>query len=353
MPAFHSLKVAEVRRETPDCVSVAFEIPEDASIFRNFLAGQYLTLRTAIDGEDIRRPYSICSSPIEGTLRVAIKKIPGGKFSTYANERLKAGDTLEVLPPSGNFHVPIDPNHKKRYIAFAAGSGITPVLSILREILVREPNSSFTLFYGNRTTESIIFREALEGLKNKYLQRFSLFHILSREDQGSDLLSGRIDLAKLPLIFPGLIDPLLQDEYFLCGPLEMVQVLRQYLESAGVDDRCIHHELFNAGPQPFREESTTENSKETEVNIRLDGNSFRFTMKDSRQALLDAALLAGADLPFSCKGGVCCTCKAKLLNGEVEMHLNYALEPAEVEAGYILTCQAYPLSEKINVDFDQ
>ena len=357
MIKFHRLKVKEVRRETADCVSVAFEVPDAYAPSYQFHAGQYLTLRTEIEGEEVRRSYSICSSPGEGELRVAIKKIPGGKFSSFANDQLQPGDLLDVMTPTGNFHVPFDATHKKQYIAFAAGSGITPVISILKTILAKEPGSTFLLFYGNRTTDSIIFREELEGLKNRYLGRFSLFHVLSREDTGSDLLSGRIDPAKMPLIFSRIADIREADDFFLCGPAEMVTGLRDYLENTGVERKKIHIELFHAGTeQPLASNPTQSHTVpglQTQVRIQLDGNVLYFNMKGQEQTLLDVALAAGADLPFSCKGGVCCTCKAKVLEGKVEMALNYALEPEEVEAGYILTCQARPLTDILNIDFDQ
>lgn len=357
MPIFHALKVKAVCRETSDCVSVAFEVPESLAASYRFQAGQYLTLRTTLGGEEVRRPYSICSSPSEDGLKVAIKHIPGGKFSTFANKQLRAGDILEVMTPMGDFHVPIAASNQKRYVAFAAGSGITPVISIIKESLLRETGSTFTLFYGNRTTDAIIFRETLEGLKNKYLHRFSLFHILSREDQGNDLLSGRIDRSRLSLIFSRLIKAREVDEYLLCGPLGMVQELKVFLKNAGVEGDKIHIELFNAGQEAEVQEkggpSEAGTDGETQVSIRLDGNILNFTMASRRQSLLDAAMTAGADLPFSCKGGVCCTCKARILEGAAEMKLNYALEPEEVKAGYILTCQARPTTNRISIDFDQ
>lgn len=357
MPIFHTLSVKSVCRETADCVSVAFEVPEGLAASYRFQPGQYLTLRINLDGEEVRRPYSICSCPSEGELKVAIKQIPGGKFSTFANQRLRPGDLLEVMTPMGDFHVPITASNQKHYVAFAAGSGITPVISIIKEILLREPGSTFALFYGNRTTETIIFRESLEGLKNKYLDRFALFHILSREEQGSDLFTGRIDGAKLARIFSGLIGAHTVDEYFLCGPVGMVQELKVFLKHAGVARNKIHVELFSAGPEAVAQENISRTETDTigeiQVRIRLDGNVLNFTMASRQKSLLDAALAAGADLPFSCKGGVCCTCKARVLEGSAEMKLNYALEPEEVKAGYILTCQAHPTSSGISIDFDQ
>ncbi len=356
MPKFHTLTVREIRREAPGCVSVAFNIPAEVREEYFFRAGQYLTLRTNLDGEDIRRSYSICSSPEEGELRVAIKQMPGGKFSTFANEQLREGAALEVMTPMGNFHTPIDPGCRKSYVAFAVGSGITPVISLLKALLAGEPQSAFTLFYGNRTTETIIFREALEGLKNQYLDRMGLFHILSREDQGSDLLTGRIDEAKCAAIFSRLIDPAEVDEFFLCGPETMIHTIREHLESLGVERKRIHFELFTTGLSPEHRQKPAWQAEgpsiQSNVIIRLDGNTFQFAMPSQGETILDAALKAGADLPFACKGGVCCTCKAKLLEGSADMEVNYALEPDELEAGYILTCQSHPRTGTIIVDFD-
>lgn len=356
MPKFHTLTVKDIRRETGDCVSIAFDVPDGLREEYQFLAGQYLTLRTELNGEDLRRSYSICSSPLDGELRVAIKQIPGGKFSSFANAGLQPGQALQVMTPMGNFHTPLDPAKAKHYVAFAAGSGITPVISLLKTVLRAEPKSAFTLFYGNRTTDSIIFREELEGLKNTYLHRLTLHHILSREDQGSDLLSGRIDAAKCARIFSRLIDPADVDEYFLCGPETMIHSVREYLEAAGVERKHIHFELFTTGLSPEHRQKTAwagaGAASRAQVAIRLDGNTFRFEMDGGRDTILEAALRAGADLPFACKGGVCCTCRAKLLEGEAEMEVNYALEPDELEAGYILTCQAHPKSPEVFVDFD-
>ena len=356
MPKFHTLRIKEIRREAPGCVSVAFDVPEEARGEYLFQAGQYLTLRTELNGEDIRRSYSICSSPGENELRVAIKQLPGGTFSTFANERLKEGTTLEVMTPMGNFHTPIHPDHCKNYVAFAVGSGITPVISLMKAILEGEPQSVFTLFYGNRTTESILFREALEGLKNRYLNRLGLFHILSREDQGSDLLSGRIDEAKCATIFSRLINPAEVDECFLCGPEAMIHSIREQLASLGVDRKRIHFELFTTGLSTERRQKPVWQGEgpaiQSSVTIRLDGNTFRFGMPSHGETLLEAALKAGADLPFACKGGVCCTCKAKLLEGAADMEVNYALEPDELEAGYILACQAHPKTATLIIDFD-
>jgi len=355
MPRFHSLKIKEVRRETEDCVSVAFEVPEALKPEYRFIQGQHLTLKTQLGGEEVRRSYSICASPFDDTLRVAIKKLEGGLFSTYANEKLKAGDTLDVMTPMGRFFTELGPAQAKHYVAFAAGSGITPVLSIMKAVLQKEPKSEFTLFYGNRRADSIIFHEEIEGLKNEHMGRLSVFHILSREQQGSELLSGRIDADKCSAFCDKLIGPLEVDEYFLCGPEPMIHAIRDTLAGLGVDKKKIHSELFIAGlngkAQAKKERAETE-SVRANIRITLDGNSFEFPLSSGKDTILEAALRAGANLPFACKGGVCCTCRAKLVEGEVEMAANYALEPEEVEAGYILACQSHPKTGRVVVDFD-
>jgi len=359
MSRFHSLQIAEVRHETPDCVSVAFQVPKDQMDHYQFTQGQYLTLKTEIDGEEVRRSYSICASPFDQELRVAIKKVPGGKFSTFANEKLQAGDSLEVMPPMGNFFTKLDSAHQKHYLGFAAGSGITPILSIVKTVLKTEPQSHFTLFYGNRTVESIIFREALEALKNEYLDRLTIHYLLSREHPGSDLFYGRIDAQKCGVFFDRLIDTSTVDEVFLCGPETMIEAVKSSLTLQGVPKKNIHFELFFSASAEkakqqridiIQEDDSPESA--TEVTILIDGNRQEFQMPNSRKSILDGAIEAGADLPYSCKGGVCSTCRARLMEGEVDMPINYALEEDELAAGYILTCQAHPKSDKIYVDFD-
>ncbi len=355
MARFHKLKIKEVRPETEECVSVALELPEELTEGFQFIPGQYLTFRTNIAGEEVRRSYSICTSPEEKDLRVAIKKVPQGRFSTYANEQLQAGDELEVMSPMGNFLANPDPLAEKHYLAFAAGSGITPIMAILKSVLAQEPKSNFTLFYGNRQSESIIFREELEGLKNQYLGRLSIHHLLSREQMGSDLFYGRIDAEKCRTFFEKLIDLKEVDEVFLCGPEGMIHTVSEELRKRGVSNEQIHFELFTTanGVSPVRKKFSESNSKEaTEVRIQLDGEILEFSVENREIPLLDAALRAGADLPYSCKGGVCSTCRAKLEEGEVKMLVNYALEPDELEAGYILSCQALPITDKIAINFD-
>lgn len=350
---FHSLKVREVRRETPDTVSVAFDVPASQCPSFLFKQGQYLTLKTMIGGEEVRRSYSICTGVHDQDLRVAVKKVDGGLFSTWANEHLKAGDTLEVMPPQGNFFTELDPANEKLYVAFAAGSGITPVMSILRSTLETEPRSRFVLFYGNRSFDYIIFREQLEELKNRYPERLSVHHVLSRESLGSDLFQGRITGDKCERYGKVFFTPAEVDAFFLCGPEEMVFEVKDTLLRLGANPKSVHFELFNTTSGKAKPAATSvKEAFEASITVIQDGAEFDFKLPSDGSTLLDAAMRAGADLPFSCKGGVCSTCKAKILEGKVEMNVNYGLEPDEVEAGYVLTCQAHPVSKRVVVSFD-
>ncbi len=353
---FEQLRVKEVRKETDDCVSIAFEIPAQLQEQFQFIQGQHIILRTMINGEDVRRSYSICSSPMENELRVAVKKVPQGLFSTYANEQLKAGDRLDVMPPMGKFFTPLQTEHQKNYVGFAAGSGITPLLSIISTTLQTEPKSSFTLVYGNRNRHSIIFREALEALKNKYINRFRLIHILSREKTDTVLNAGRIDTEKCHSLFEKTIHLSQTDDFFLCGPEEMIFSVKAVLEEKGVAKKNIHFELFTTPGQDQKNKSVqniiTDDQPKSRITVKLDGISFDFDLAQNGAAILDAALKQGADLPYACKGGVCCTCRAKLVEGIVDMDVHYGLEPDEIEQGFILTCQSHPRSEKVIVDFD-
>lgn len=352
---FHTLKVKQVKKETPDCVSIAFDIPEDLQKEFEFAHGQNITIKKNVEGEEIRRSYSICSSPFENELRVAVKKVEGGKFSCFANHELKTGDELEVLPPTGKFNTKLQTTNHKQYLAFAAGSGITPVLSIIKTTLQTEPHSSFTLVYGNRSRGSIIFFETLEGLKNKYVKRFNFINILSREKTDAPVNFGRINEAKL-IELSRLIDYKNTDEFFICGPEEMIFCVKDFLEKQDIDKKKIHFELFTTpGQKKVKVQSTVykESGPKSKITVKLDGRSFDFDLSfNSDTSILDAALQQGADLPFACKGGVCCTCKAKLLEGEVDMDVNWGLEHEEVEQGYILTCQSHPKTETVVVDFD-
>lgn len=354
---FHSLRVKDIRRETNDCVSVLFDVPAELNQAFLFVQGQSLTLKTIINNEEVRRSYSICSSPYDNQLRVAIKKVEGGLFSTFANSDLKPGDVLEIMQPSGRFYTPLNPANKKHYVAFAAGSGITPVLSLIKTTLQAEPQSDFTLVYGNRSRSSIIFFEELEALKNRYMQRFNLVHILSRERTDADLNFGRITGDKLQEL-SGLIDYSTVDEFFLCGPEEMIFCTKEFLEACGIDKKKIHFELFTTQGQkvavsPNPGSSTGDLSANCNITIILDGRSITFNQPlGSDTTILDAALKQRADLPYACKGGMCCTCKAKLIEGEVNMDVHWGLEEDEINEGFILTCQSHPKTEKVIIDFD-
>jgi ring-1,2-phenylacetyl-CoA epoxidase subunit PaaE len=353
---FHKLKVKEVKMETPGCVSIEFDVPENLQGEFVFEQGQNITIKKEIDGEELRRSYSICSAPFENELRVAVKQVDGGKFSTFANTVLKAGDELEVLPPTGKFNCKLQATNHKQYLAFAAGSGITPVISIIKTTLHAEPESSFTLVFGNRGRHSIIFFEELEALKNKYLNRFNFINILSREKTEAPINSGRINNGKLTAL-QKLIDYKNIDEFFICGPEEMIFCVKDFLEQTGIEKNKIHFELFTTPGEKKtitgnRKPANEETGPASKITVKLDGRSFDFDLGFNAENILDAALKQGADLPYACKGGVCCTCKAKLIEGEVEMDVNWGLEHEEVEQGYILTCQSHPVTEKVVVDFD-
>jgi len=356
---FHSLKVKDVRPETADCVSVALEIPEALASDFTFAPGHNLTFRRGEGDAEIRRSYSICAGPNDCELRVAIKKVEQGKFSTYANAELKAGDMVEVMPPMGNFIVKGKEVKHKNYLAVVAGTGITPVMSIMKSVLEGDAEASFTLVYGNKSRGTIIFREAIEALKNKYMQRLRVYHVLSRESMDVPLFNGRITAEKCKQLCEKLIDINSIDEAFICGPEEMILSVRQQLVDMGLDSAQVHMELFTSPDQPkathdkWVKEHAADSGKMSKVSITLDGTTFEMDLAYNGDSILDAALKVGADLPFACKGGVCCTCRAKVTSGEVEMEVNYALEPDEVKKGFVLTCQSHPRSERVVVDFDQ
>lgn len=359
MPTFNALKISHIRKETDDTVSIAFTVPEELQDQYRFIQGQYLTLKTLIGGEDIRRSYSICSGLFDNELRVAIKKIKGGLFSQFANQILSEGDKIDVMTPMGNFFTPLDVDHEKHYVGFAAGSGITPLMAIIKTILVFEPKSSFTLVYGNRTRKSIIFRDDLLALKNLHMDRFNLINILSREEVDNPLFTGRINGEKASEIMDSLIPASGADEVYLCGPEEMINDVKNSLLGKNIAKEKIHFELFTSpsvGKETAKsreEASGTDSAKDSQITVIMDGAEMSFELGASGDSILDAALAQGGDLPFACKGGVCCTCRAKLIKGKVTMTANYSLEEDEVEAGFILTCQSHPLSEKIIIDFDQ
>ncbi|TDP58343.1 1,2-phenylacetyl-CoA epoxidase subunit PaaE [Flavobacterium dankookense] len=355
MSKFHSIKIADIYKETKDCSVLSFEIPNDLKEEFQYKQGQHLTLRSIINGQDTRRSYSLCSSPIENTWKIAVKKINGGLFSTFVNDTLKKGDTIEVMAPNGEFNVAINSQKPKNYIVFAAGSGITPILSIIKTHLISEPNSTFKLFYLNRTVKSIIFKEEIEQLKNTYFDRFEIFHFLTKEHRSIELLNGRFTKEKLQVLTKNIIDIPSTDECFICGPEQMIFLIRDELVAAGLDKNKIHYELFTSGiteEDKARMAKIVEKKVEgTDVTIIDGGKEFHFVMDDDFDNILDGALAAGADLPFACKGGVCSTCKCKVVSGTVEMKINYALDENEVAKGLVLSCQAVPTSEKVVVDF--
>lgn len=358
MPRFYPLKVLDVRKETRDAVVVTLDFPENDPDAFNFVQGQYLTFRRDFDGEELRRSYSICAGRDDGILRVAIKRVDGGAFSTWANEELVPGDVIEAMPPRGRFYTPLDPAAKKHYLGFAAGSGITPLLSIIKTTLAREVYSQFTLVYVNRGMNSIMFREELEDLKNTYLGRLSIIHILTRETLDIELFSGRIDAEKMEQLFKYWVDAKSADTAFICGPEPMMLTIAQSLRDHGIPNEQIKFELFaSAQPGRAKKPAVSRDKAASEavcaVSVTLDGTVRAFEMPKDGTAVLDAALANALDAPFSCKAGVCSTCRAKVLEGEVEMNANHALEDYEVQAGYVLTCQSLPLTDRLELSYDE
>jgi ring-1,2-phenylacetyl-CoA epoxidase subunit PaaE len=351
---FHPLRVADLEQLTDDAVAITFEVPEELRDAYRFTPGQHLTLRTVLDGEEVRRSYSICSPPSTGRLRVAVKRLEGGVFSGHAATGLEAGDVLDVMTPAGRFGVALDPTNGKHYAAVVAGSGITPVMSVLGAVLQDEPDSRFTLVYGNRDTSSVMFLEELADYKNRYPDRLHLVHVLSREPQDAELLHGRIDEAKLHQLLDTLVRPEDVDEWLLCGPFAMVQQVHATLVDRGVPKPDIHLELFHVeGETPRMPRRVTDDGEESgsEVTVRLGGRTTTFAMPPEG-SVLDATLAVRNDAPFACKGGVCGTCRCKLVDGKVEMARNYALEQSELDAGFVLACQSVPTTPTVVLDFD-
>jgi ring-1,2-phenylacetyl-CoA epoxidase subunit PaaE len=352
-PSFHVLTISDVRRETPDAVSLAFALPEQLRTAYRYTPGQYLTLRATIDGEDVRRSYSVCSGLDDGELRIVIKRLAGGAFSNWANEHLRVGDTLSVMTPDGRFGVPIETDSPRTLVAFAAGSGITPVMAILKSVLNREVGRCF-LFYGNRSTADIIFREQLEDLKDRYLARLSVFHVLSREQQDIAMLNGHLDAAKVGVLMRLVAPVATVDQAFICGPQPMIEGLETALAGLGMARERVHVERFTPGigGRPRAVVVPPTSQPKAIATVISEGARFDFPVAHG-EAIIDAAIRAGRSLPYSCKGGMCCTCRAKLVEGKVEMAANYSLEPWETEAGYVLTCQSHPVSERVVIDYDQ
>jgi ring-1,2-phenylacetyl-CoA epoxidase subunit PaaE len=353
-PRFHRLTVADICRETSDSVSIVFDIPEELASEYRFSPGQYLTLRAVIDGEDTRRSYSICSGPGDSDLRVLVKKVEDGLFSSWINDNLRIGDELEVMTPTGRFGLAHAPGNGRIHVGFAAGSGITPILSILRGVLELEPDSRFFLFYGSRSTADILFRNALEELKDRFLDRLSIFHVLSREEQDIPILNGHLDGEKIRRFLTSIIPAALVDHAFICGPEGMIGDVEATLRQLGISEDRIHTERFLSvqGGRPRRSAKIAADAPPAHVAALIVDGKRRDVPVAAGETVLDAALRAGMDLPFACKGGMCSTCRARIAEGEVSMDVNYSLEPWEIEAGFVLTCQSHPRSARLVVDFD-
>ena len=351
---FYPLVIQHIEKTTADCVVITFVVkPEWKEAFA-YKQGQYLTLKTEIDGEEIRRSYSLCSSPVDGEWKVAVKKIDNGVFSTYANDVLAVGDVLDVAPPSGKFFVEVDKNQQKNYVAFAAGSGITPILSIIKTHLTSESKSTFKLFYTNQTVATIILKEELEALKNMFLGRFEIFYLLTKQQRSVALLNGRLDVPKLEIIFKVLCDVDKINDYFSCGPMPMVNMITDFLTEKGVAKSNIHFELFFTEVDTTKQEILKQKfgKNDCQLSVIEGGKTTEFVIGQGGNNVLDSSINNGLDLPYACKGGVCCTCRAKLVEGDVEMLVTYGLDEQDITDGYILTCQAIPISSKVVVDFD-
>jgi ring-1,2-phenylacetyl-CoA epoxidase subunit PaaE len=358
-PQFHPLRIREVRQETSDAVSIAFEVPAELRDAYRFTQGQFVTIKAHLDGEETRRSYSICVGVTDydrdGELRIGVKRVRGGRFSNFAFDTLEAGHTLDVMTPDGRFFTHLNVDHGKHYVAFTGGSGITPVLAIIKTTLDTEPRSSFTLVYGNRGIDQIMFAEELEDLKNRYMQRFTLFNVMSEDLQDVELFNGRLDQAKVADFLDQLIPPSTIDEAFVCGPSQMMDAAEAALKAAGVPDANVHVERFGS-PLPQAGVPAIEITDDTpvaELEIVLDGNRRKLKLPYEGVSLLDVGLKAGLALPYACKGGVCCTCRAKVIEGEVTMDKNYTLEEHEVREGFVLTCQCHPVSDRVVVSFDE
>ena len=350
---FSQLKIKEIIKETPDCVSIELEAPAEEKEKFVFKAGQYLTFKELIEGEEVRRSYSICAAPYENKIKVAVKKVPGGKFSTYACDKLKKGESLDSMKPMGRFGSKCE-KEGANYMFFAAGSGITPIISIIKDVLKNDQQAEVTLIYGNKSIDHIIFQEEIESLKNIYIGRFRIYYILSREVIGEDIYQGRINKEKCAELGEKLIDFSLTDEAFICGPEQMIHEVKDFLLAENIDPNQIRFELFTTPGQKVQEVEVKPVVEEEgkDVTVIIDGINYSFKLAEEGMNILDRANQTGADLPFACKGGVCCTCRAKVVEGEVKMDLNYSLEEDELEQGFVLTCQAHPTTDKVIVNFD-
>ena len=354
---FHALTVTDIHRETDEAVTVAFAVPDELKVNFRFVQGQYLTLRATVGGEELRRPYSVCAAPEDGELRVCIKKLYGGRFSSYVNDALKVGDSIDVMGPMGRFYAPDEPGAARHYVGFAGGSGIAPVMSNLRSVLEREPKSRFTLFYGNRTARSIIFRDELADLKDRHMSRLRIYHVLSDEIPENDLFAGLMDEARVTQLSTRLLDVGEVDWFFICGPGPMMDAAAAALAGLGVPQSRIKIESFGERPfasqlppPPLGEEAAL---PAADVEVRFGGITTRIRVPYAGQPILDAVHAARIDAPYACKSGVCCSCRARLIEGEVDMDVVYGLEPDEIAAGYILTCQSHPKTPRVVIDYDR
>ena len=358
MAQFYPLRVSDIKRDTRESVILTLEPPAEAKEEFAFIQGQYLTFRRVFDGEEMRRSYSICAGVDDGVLRVGIKKVDGGWFSSWANDELKVGEMLDAMTPMGNFHSPLKPDVARHYLGFAGGSGITPMISLIKTILKAEPHSTFSLIYGNRSTSAIMFREELEDLKNTYMGRLDITHILESEAADIELFSGRLDQEKCDALFSSWMNVKGADQAFICGPEPMMLAVSDALKRHGMNESAIKFELFASARPGKRKKQDAENKGVAKgsscvATIILDGAAREVSLERDSETVLEAALAANIGVPYACKAGVCSTCRAKLVEGNVEMEANYALEDYEVERGYILTCQSHPVSDKVVVDYDQ
>ncbi|MBL4784971.1 MAG: 2Fe-2S iron-sulfur cluster binding domain-containing protein [Cohaesibacteraceae bacterium] len=356
-PGFHNLTIQSITSETSEAVSLTFSIPDELANEYQFVPGQYLTLNAPIDGENVRRSYSICSAPKQETISVAIKSVDGGRFSNFAMNSLNSGDSLEVMPPSGRFVLPEKAENSIVYAAFVAGSGITPVISMIREVLSRATNSKFFLFYGNKSSQSTIFKDELDALKDMYMGRFSVFYVYTREEQELEILNGRFSDSKIRSFLTHVLPAVTIDHFFLCGPGEMIETARKVLSDLGVADTIVHTEYFTPadGSNPHGAHVAKDIKAVDHVStvtILTDGARYTGELQPG-ETIIDLAIRMKLEVPYSCKGGMCCTCRAKVTSGEVDMAINYSLEQWEVEAGFVLTCQSRPKSQKVTVDFDE
>ena len=355
MARFHRLKVVEINRETADCVSVVFAVPANEKEAFKYIQGQYLTLKLNVKGEELRRSYSLCTSPVaDAELRVAVKKVKDGRASTFINDVLKVGDEMEVMSPMGNFHSPLNSSNQKNYILFAGGSGITPMFSIIKTVLISEPKSTITLFYGNRDENSSIFKKQLDDLAVSNSSRLKINYILEN-GSNDDLFKGILSVEKVKALAEKFVDLKSDYEFFVCGPGPMMENVKTVLNDLKIDSKKIHIEYFTAVEAAVKaaEEKSEEKIIHSKLTVILDDEEMIFDLASNGKSVLDVAQAAGMDVPFACKGGVCCTCRAKLMEGKVKMDKNFALSAEEIEKGYILTCQSHPITEKVVISYDE